>query len=75
MQRHACQALLPQLDWLVGGFDAVPRSVDSLALHVYFGHVDDAALSQLARKAFELFRCVARHAFFIRALTEFTSRR
>jgi len=57
LQRHARQALLPQLDRLVGGLDAVPRSVDSLALHVYFGHVDDAALSQLARKAFELFRC------------------
>ena len=56
-QRHTQQALLSRLDRLIAGLDDVPRSVNTLSFHVCFGHVEDPGLSELARKAFELFRC------------------
>ena len=55
--RHTQQASLARLDRLIAGLDEVPRSVNSLSFHVFFGHVEDPELADLARKAFELFRC------------------
>lgn len=56
-QRSTQQALLEQLDRLIDGLDDVPRSVNSLSFHVFFGRIEDPALADLARKSFELFRC------------------
>lgn len=56
-QRHKQQACLTRLDRLIGSLDAVPRSVNTLSFHVFFGDVEDPELADLARKAFELFRC------------------
>ncbi|MBE0546150.1 MAG: RimK family protein [Rubrivivax sp.] len=55
--RHTHQASLARLDRLISGLDDVPRSVNRLSLNVFFGHVEDPELADLARKAFELFRC------------------
>ena len=55
--RHTQQASLARLDRLIGGLDEVPRSVNTLSFHVFFGHVEDPELADFARKAFELFRC------------------
>jgi glutathione synthase/RimK-type ligase-like ATP-grasp enzyme len=35
----------------------LPRSIDSFAVHSYFGRVEDAGFARLAARAFELFRC------------------
>ena len=56
-QRNAQQGLLEQLDRLIDGLDDVPKSVNSLSFHVFFGRIEDPALADLARKSFELFRC------------------
>ena len=56
-QRSTQQGLLAQLDRLIDGLDDVPRSINTLSFHVYFGRIEDPALAHLARKAFELFRC------------------
>ncbi len=56
-QRSTQQGLLAQLDRLIDGLDDVPRSVNTLSFHVFFGRVEDPALADLARKSFELFRC------------------
>jgi hypothetical protein len=55
--RHAQQAAMARLDRLIAGLDEVPRSVNTLSFHVFFGHVEDPELADFARKAFELFRC------------------
>jgi len=55
--RSSQQASLARLDRLIDGLDEVPRSVNTLSLHVFFGHIEDPELVDLARKAFELFRC------------------
>lgn len=51
------QSSLERLDRLIAGLDEVPRSVNTLSFHVFFGHIEDPELADLARKAFELFRC------------------
>ena len=56
-QRSTQQGLLAQLDRLIDGLDDVPRSVNTLSFHVFFGRIEDPALADLARKSFELFRC------------------
>ena len=56
-QRSTQQGLLAQLDRLIHGLDEVPRSVNTLSFHVFFGRIEDPALADLARKSFELFRC------------------
>lgn len=48
---------LASLNRLIGGLDDVPRSVNSLSFHVFFGHIEDEELSDLARRSFEQFRC------------------
>ncbi|HVZ45527.1 MAG TPA: RimK family protein [Ramlibacter sp.] len=48
---------LAQLGRLIGELPEVPRSVDSLSFHAFFGHIEDPQLAELARRAFELFRC------------------
>lgn len=55
--RSSQQASLARLDRLIAGLDDVPRSVNTLSFHVFFGHIEDPELAELARKAFELFRC------------------
>lgn len=55
--RHAQPAALARLDRLIAGLDEVPRSVNMLSFHVFFGHIEDPELADFARKAFELFRC------------------
>ncbi|MFH7041788.1 RimK family protein [Paucibacter sp. JuS9] len=55
--RSSQQASLARLDRLIAGLDEVPRSVNTLSFHVFFGHIEDPELADLARKAFELFRC------------------
>ena len=58
LQHHRTQqASLARLDRLIAGLDDVPRSVNTLSFHVFFGHIEDPELADLARKAFELFRC------------------
>jgi glutathione synthase/RimK-type ligase-like ATP-grasp enzyme len=52
--------LLPRLaglNRLIGELDAVPRSVSSLCVHVFFGQIEDAQLAEFARRCFEVFRC------------------
>ncbi len=56
-QRSTQQGLLAQLDRLIAGLDDVPKSVNTLSFHVFFGRIEDPALADLARKSFELFRC------------------
>ena len=56
-QRSTQQGLLAQLDRLIDGFADIPRSVNTLSFHVFFGRIEDPALADLARKSFELFRC------------------
>jgi glutathione synthase/RimK-type ligase-like ATP-grasp enzyme len=48
---------LAGLNRLIGGLEDVPRSVNSLSFHVFFGHIEDPGLADLARRSFELFRC------------------
>ncbi len=48
---------LAGLNRLIGGLQDVPRSVNSLSFHVFFGHIEDPELADLARYSFELFRC------------------
>ena len=55
--RNSQQASLARLDRLIAGLDDVPHSVNTLSFHVFFGHIEDPELAELARKAFELFRC------------------
>ncbi|GKT01047.1 RimK family protein [Acidovorax sp. SUPP3434] len=58
LQRGKQQAAsLAALDRLIGPLDSVPQSVSSLTLDVFFGRTEDAELTALARKGFELFRC------------------
>ncbi len=56
-QRSTQQGLLAQLDRLIAGLDDVPKSVNTLSFHVFFGRIEDPALADLARKSFEVFRC------------------
>ncbi len=56
-QRSVQQGLLAQLDRLIDGLDEIPRSVNTLSFHVFFGRIEDPALADLARRSFELFRC------------------
>ncbi len=56
-QRSTQQGLLAQLDRLIDGLDEIPRSVNTLSFHVFFGRIEDPGLTDLARKSFELFRC------------------
>src|SRR5450631_3431263 len=55
--RNTQHASLARLDRLIAGLDEVPRSINTLSFHVFFGHIEDPELADLARKAFELFRC------------------
>ncbi len=48
---------LASLNRLIGGLLEVPRSVNSLSFHVFFGYIEDPELADLARHSFELFRC------------------
>ncbi|MBD9394084.1 RimK family protein [Acidovorax sp. ACV01] len=58
LQRKRMQpAALAQLNRLIGPLKEIPRSVNTLTLHVFFGVIEDPALAALARKSFELFRC------------------
>ena len=56
-RNNAQQASLTRLDRFINGLDKLPRSINSLSFHVFFGHVEDPDLAELARKAFELYRC------------------
>jgi len=47
---------LAGLGRLVGELD-MPRSVNSLTLHTFFGNIEDPQLADVARRCFELFRC------------------
>lgn len=55
--RSAESTRLAGLTHLVGRLNEVPRSVNLLSFHVFFGQVEDPHLSELARRSFELFRC------------------
>lgn len=55
--RRTQQATVARLERLIPVLDTVPRSVNTLSFHVFFGHIEDPELANLARKAFELFRC------------------
>jgi glutathione synthase/RimK-type ligase-like ATP-grasp enzyme len=59
LQQKASELLprLAGLNRLIGELEEVPRSVSSLSLHVFFGHIEDKQLAELARHCFELFRC------------------
>ncbi len=48
---------LAGLNRLVGELVNVPKSVNSLSFHVFFGHCEDPEFAELARRSFELFRC------------------
>lgn len=50
-------ARLAELNRLIGELGQVPRSVESLSLHVFFGQIEDAELAELAHRAFEIVRC------------------
>lgn len=56
-QKTAESPRLSGLNRLIGGLDDVPRSVNSLSFHVFFGQIEDPELADLARRSFELFRC------------------
>jgi glutathione synthase/RimK-type ligase-like ATP-grasp enzyme len=56
-QKKADSPRLAGLNRLIGGLEEVPRSVNSLSFHVFFGQIEDPELSDLARRSFELFRC------------------
>jgi glutathione synthase/RimK-type ligase-like ATP-grasp enzyme len=56
-QKTADSPRLSGLNRLIGGLEDVPRSVNSLSFHVFFGQIEDPELSDLARRSFELFRC------------------
>lgn len=56
-QKTAQLPFLAGLNRLIGNRHDVPKSVSSLTLHVFFGHIEDQELADLARRAFELFRC------------------
>jgi len=56
-QKTADSPRLAGLNRMAGGLEEVPRSVYSLNFHVFFGHIEDPQLSELARHSFELFRC------------------
>ncbi len=52
--------LLPRLDHLnrlIGALPHLPPALDSLAIHVFFGQVGDAAFTELAQHCFELLPC------------------
>ena len=58
LQQRASQApVLSELSRSIGALEQLPRAVSQLALHVYFGHSDDAEFADLARASFERFRC------------------
>ena len=56
-QRAPDSPKLAGLSRLIAGLDEVPRSVNALRFHVFFGHIEDPDLAELARRSFELFRC------------------
>ncbi len=56
-QKKADSPRLASLNRLIGGLDEVPRSVNTLSFHVFFGQIEDPQLAHLARRCFELFRC------------------
>ena len=56
-----------ELNRLIEAPPDLPRSIDSFAVHVYFGRVEDAAFARLAARAFELFRCPLMEIAFERA--------
>lgn len=56
-QRSQALPVLADLSRSIGTLERLPRSVSSLTFHVYFGHIEDAELAELARKSFEYFRC------------------
>jgi glutathione synthase/RimK-type ligase-like ATP-grasp enzyme len=56
-QRKADSPRFAGLNRLISGLDDVPRSVNTLSFHVFFGQIEDPELSDLARRSFELFRC------------------
>jgi glutathione synthase/RimK-type ligase-like ATP-grasp enzyme len=56
-QRSSPLPVLTELSRSIGKLDHLPRSVNSLTLHVYFGQIEDPELAELARRTFESFRC------------------
>jgi glutathione synthase/RimK-type ligase-like ATP-grasp enzyme len=56
-QKSPPLAVLADLSRAIGKLDHLPRSLNSLTLHVYFGQIEDPELAELARKTFECFRC------------------
>jgi glutathione synthase/RimK-type ligase-like ATP-grasp enzyme len=66
-QRQHYAHRIGELDRLLDSLDALPRAIDSFAVHAYFGRVEDAVFSRLAARAFELFRCPLMEIEFERA--------
>lgn len=56
-QRASPAAVLGELSRAIGPIANLPRSVSALTLQVYFGQTEDPEWTELARKAFEYFRC------------------
>lgn len=56
-QRSPDSARMAALNRAIGPLAEVPRSVNSLIFHVFFGDIEDPELADLARQSFELFRC------------------
>jgi glutathione synthase/RimK-type ligase-like ATP-grasp enzyme len=56
-QRTSPLPVLAELSRSIGKLDHLPRSLNSLTLHVYFGQIEDPEFTELARRTFESFRC------------------
>jgi glutathione synthase/RimK-type ligase-like ATP-grasp enzyme len=58
LQQKAGELLprLARLNRLIGDLADMPRSVNALSFHVFFGHIEDVQFAELARRVFELFR-------------------
>ncbi|HWK47693.1 MAG TPA: RimK family protein [Stellaceae bacterium] len=54
--RHGITDRAASLNHLLTPLDPLSRSIESLTLHLFFGQVEDAALKDFARRAFETFR-------------------
>jgi len=56
-QKAVSSHKLASLDRCVGALRAVPRSVTSMSIQVFFGRIEDRDLGELATRSFEVFRC------------------
>lgn len=57
LQQRAVDQRLGDLNRAIGTLRDMPRSVNAVTVQVLFGQIEDASLSELARRSFEMFRC------------------